>query len=175
MYYTPRAASIIANEDSELYALDRDCFNAIVKDASIKRRERFEDFIDRIEILQELDTYEKSNFCDVLESETFEQGVAVVSQGEIAHHLYFIEEGEAEATIQKGGKTEVVYQYKANDYFGELALLRDEKRAATVTAVKGKLKVCSIHVDAFKRLMGPLEEVLKRNASKYEKYIKIKN
>jgi cAMP-dependent protein kinase regulator len=171
LYNTPRAASIISNEDSVLYALDRDCFNAIVKDASIKRRERFEAFISKVELLQDLDTYEKNNFCDVLESELFEPGQVVVKQGERGTKFYFIEEGEAEALKEKDGKQEVVFKCKENDYFGELALLRDEPRAATVKAV-GKLRVCSIERDVFKRLLGPLEDLLKRNTSRYEKFVK---
>lgn len=173
LYNTPRAPSVIANEDSTLYALDRGCFNAIVKDASIKRRERFENFVAKVELLQDLDNYEKNNFCDVLESETFEDGQIVVKEGERGTKFYFIEEGEAEALKEKGGKQEVVYRCKANDYFGELALLRDEPRAATVKAV-GKLKVCSIERDAFKRLLGPLEDLLKRNTARYEKFVKNK-
>ena len=145
-----------------------------MKDASIRRRERFEDFVNRIDILQELEPYEKNNLCDVLESEVFAEGRSVVTQGEVAHHLYLIEEGEAVALMNKDGVETEVYKYKANDYFGELALLRDDRRAATVKAINGPLKVCSIHVDAFKRLMGPLEELLKRNASKYQAYVKNK-
>lgn len=174
LYNTPRAATIIANEDCVLYALDRDCFNAIVKDASIKRRERFEAFISKVELLQDLDSYEKNNFCDVLESETYEKGQVVIKEGEKGTKFYFIEEGEAEAVKNKGGKEEVVYKYKANDYFGELALLRDEPRAATVKAVSKKLKICSIDREAFKRLLGPLEELLKRNTARYTKYVSSK-
>lgn len=65
-----------------------------------------------------------------------------------------------------------MFEYKENDYFGEIALLKDEPRAATIKAVNGRLKVCSIERDAFKRLLGPLDELLKRNMSKYESYIK---
>ena len=38
LYNAPRAATIIANEDSSLWSLDRSCFNSIVKEASMKRR-----------------------------------------------------------------------------------------------------------------------------------------
>ena len=38
MYNAPRAATITAKEDSVCFSLDRDTFNAIVKQAAIKNR-----------------------------------------------------------------------------------------------------------------------------------------
>jgi len=49
-------------------------------------------------------------------------------------------------------------------------LISDAPRQATVKA-KGKLKVASVDRDSFKRLLGPIEDLLKRNTSKYEKYL----
>lgn len=49
-------------------------------------------------------------------------------------------------------------------------MLRDEARAATVVA-KGKLKLNSVDRESFKRLLGPLEDVLARNVSKYAKFV----
>lgn len=42
LYNAPRAATITAKSDCILFALDRDCFNHIVKDAAAKKREKFE-------------------------------------------------------------------------------------------------------------------------------------
>lgn len=169
-------------EDSVLYALDRDTFNAIVKEASVKRRERFETFIQRIEILQELNSYERNALCDVLVSETFEPGETVIKQGDEGQKFYFVEEGSAEAFQLNSGRLaltagmkepQLVFKYRANDYFGELALLKNEPRAATVKASnEGKLKVCSLDREAFKRLLGPLESMLKKNFSKYQAYLR---
>lgn len=39
LYNAPRAATITADEDSTLFSLDRETFNAIVKEASQKKRE----------------------------------------------------------------------------------------------------------------------------------------
>lgn len=43
-------------------------------------------------------------------------------------------------------------------------------RGANVIA-DGPLDVVSIDRHSFKRLLGPLDEILKRNTSKYEKYM----
>lgn len=61
-------------------------------------------------------------------------------------------------------------QYQTGDYFGEIALLRDTPRAANVIA-KTELVVASIDRQAFKRLLGPLENILKRNMQAYTNFV----
>jgi cAMP-dependent protein kinase regulator len=64
-----------------------------------------------------------------------------------------------------------VKTYKTGDYFGELALLNSEPRAANV---KARTDCVCVTMDrhAFKRMLGPLEELLKRNMDLYVKYKK---
>ena len=45
MYNAPRAATITAKTDSELWSLDRQTFNHIVKEAASKKREKYEEFL----------------------------------------------------------------------------------------------------------------------------------
>jgi CRP-like cAMP-binding protein len=57
-------------------------------------------------------------------------------------------------------------------YFGELALLTDKPRKATIIA-KGRIKLATLGKKAFVRLLGPCVDIIKRNASNYESYITI--
>jgi len=56
-------------------------------------------------------------------------------------------------------------------YFGELALLNDDVRQASIVATSA-MTVAWIGRNMFKRLLGPIDEVLKRNAEKYDKFVK---
>lgn len=82
-------------------------------------------------------------------------------------------DGEAVAskTLEPGKPAQEVKKYKPGDYFGELALLKNEPRAANVIA-KTKLKVVSLERNSFKRLLGPLDDILKRNMDSYINYLK---
>jgi cAMP-dependent protein kinase regulator len=80
--------------------------------------------------------------------------------------------GEAIATktLQPGSAPEQVMCYKPRDYFGEIALLKNEPRAANIIA-KTALTVASIDRESFKRLLGPLDDILKRNMASYSHYV----
>lgn len=87
----------------------------------------------------------------------------------MGHIFYMILEGEAAATkiIAPGQPPEEVKSYSAGDYFGEIALLKNAPRAANVVAKSQTLKVVSLDRNSFKRLLGPLDDILMRNMDTY--------
>lgn len=172
LYNAPRAASIFASTDSTLYVLDRECFNHIVKDSAIKHREKFEKFLSEVELLSSLSAYERSKICDCLQLNIFEPEQRIIREGEKGNTFYLIIEGQAKAVKvnPKTGNEEMVMDYHEKQYFGELSLLKDMPRAASVVAVT-RVKLATIDRNSFKRLLGPLEDILKRNAEKYKKFI----
>jgi cAMP-dependent protein kinase regulator len=60
-------------------------------------------------------------------------------------------------------------KYNTGDFFGERALIKNEPRAANVVAVTACILV-SLDRHSVKRLLGPLENLLKRNFEIYEKF-----
>lgn len=136
LYNAPRAATIIAKTDAITFALDRECFNHIVKDAAAKKREKYEQFLAHIELLDQMDPYERSKIADALKVTKIVNGEFVVKEGERGDTFFMIESGTAIATktLNNDEAPVEVLKYKEGDYFGELSLLRDTPRAANIQA-----------------------------------------
>lgn len=98
LYNAPRAATITAKTDGVVWKLGRDTFNHIVKDAASKKRQKYEDFLGSVKILQSMDPYERSKIADALKEEKFSKGQFVIKEGDIGDKFFIISEGEASAT-----------------------------------------------------------------------------
>lgn len=172
LYNAPRAATIDARTSSTLLALDRETFNNVVKEAVIKRRQLYEEFLRKIELFDSLNTYEKDKICDCLQSKVYQDGEFIIKEGEEGNTFYCIQKGKCKAykLNPNTGKQDLVMEYHENEYFGELAILRDVPRAASVAAA-GPVEVAYLDRASFKRLFGPLEEILKRNSRRYQTYV----
>ena len=95
----------------------------------------------RSNIAENLDKWERLTVADALEAVSFDENEVVVTQGEPGNDFFIIVEGTAVVTqFRNEGEDPVeVGRLGSSDYFGEIALLLDRPRAATVTA-KGPLK-----------------------------------
>ncbi|KAL0949667.1 hypothetical protein HGRIS_009705 [Hohenbuehelia grisea] len=175
MYGHPRAATVLAIESSLLWAVDRITFRTIILKAAHRRRTMYEQFLSTVTLLSSLDAAERSKIADALQSRVYEDGEAVVRQGEMGDTFFFVEDGEAVVTKTLTEDTsetkEITAGYlRKGDYFGELSLLRLAPRAATVSAVQRKtpslpkLKVAALDAPAFTRLLGPLRDLMERKA-----------
>jgi cAMP-dependent protein kinase regulator len=120
-----------------------------------------------------VEPYELTQISDALKAATFNEGDYIIKEGEMGDIFYIIEDGSAVATktLEPGKQPEKVKHYAKGDYFGELALIKGEPRAANIVA-ESPLKLISLDRNSFKRLLGPIEDILKRNSDQYIKYIK---
>ena len=136
LYNAPRAATITAETECLLYALDRQTFNHIVKDAAIRKREKYENFLAKIPLLETVDPYERSQIAEAFKEKSYLAGDYIIKQGEEGRELFFLESGKAYATKQfnEGEEAKRVCEYDVGSYFGELALLKNEPRAANIVA-----------------------------------------
>jgi CRP-like cAMP-binding protein len=68
--------------------------------------------------------------------EHFEPGQEVFHQDDVGDRIYIILAGEAEVLGMRDGKEVTLARLQSGEYFGEMALLNQTKRSATVRCVK---------------------------------------
>lgn len=174
MYNMPRAATIVATSDGTLWAMDRTTFRRIVLKNAFNKRKMYEALLEHVPMLKTLDPYERMNVADALQSRSFTDGEVIITQGDEADCMYFIEEGNVRVTVKNksdpGGEELEVKRYEKGGYFGELALVTHKPRAATAYSI-GSTKCAVLDVQAFERLLGPCMDIMKRNIDQYEEQL----
>jgi cAMP-dependent protein kinase regulator len=160
MYNAPRAATVVsASPKSTLWSLDRITFRRILMDSAFQRRRMYEAFLEEVPLLAYLKKYERAKIADALDTIKYPTGSTIITEGDPGDAFYLLESGEADAL--KNGVEQPVKSYKRGDYFGELALLDDKPRAASIIT-STEVKVARLGRDGFKRLLGPVEEIMRR-------------
>jgi NADH:ubiquinone reductase (H+-translocating) len=67
-----------------------------------------------------------------IQNQHFQAGDVVFQQGDLGDSVYVIEEGECDVLQVQGGSQKLLATLKPGDYFGEMALLSDQSRNATI-------------------------------------------
>uniref|UniRef100_A0A668UW15 Cyclic nucleotide-binding domain-containing protein n=1 Tax=Oreochromis aureus TaxID=47969 RepID=A0A668UW15_OREAU len=174
IYGTPRAATVKAKTDLKLWGIDRDSYRRILMGSTLRKRKMYEEFLSKVSILESLDKWERLTVADALEPVQFEDGEKIVVQGEPGDDFFIITEGIASVLQRRSDIEEYVEvgRLGPSDYFGEIALLLNRPRAATVVA-RGPLKCVKLDRPRFERVLGPCSEILKRNIQRYNSFISL--
>jgi uncharacterized protein YhbP (UPF0306 family) len=88
-----------------------------------------------------------------LQTMQFDSGDVIVRQGAPADKFFIIVEGEVDVVREEGGQQHQLATLQRGQFFGEMAILRDAPRMATVTA-KAPTTVFAMERDAFRGLVG---------------------
>lgn len=137
----------------------------ITEDSESRRERKRKEEIDRrleaighIELFQPLSDEEKLQLAARLKSTPFVRGEAMTRQGNEAHWLYVIIEGEAEVQVTIEGRSEKVAMLGAGDYFGEMGMMTGEARTATVIA-QTDVKCYRLDKEAFRDILRERPEI----------------
>ena len=123
-------------------------------------------------MLDALEPYERMNLADALSSRTFPAGASIIRQGDVADGMYFVERGRVRVTLSSddGVTEEDIVSDNETTYFGELALVENQPRSASVYAADdGVVHVAFLERESFERLLGPCLDIMKRNMETYQK------
>ncbi|MFQ5450409.1 MAG: cyclic nucleotide-binding domain-containing protein [Nitrospinaceae bacterium] len=90
----------------------------------------------------------------------FSDGDVIVTEGIISNNAYIVLSGEVQITKKVDKKTIVIGSLKKGDVFGEMGLISQTVRSATVSAI-GDVTVGFIEKENFDRILQSLPEDLR--------------
>lgn len=171
MYKTPRAATVTAVTLVRTFVLDAVDFRFLLMQTTQEKFLMYEGWLREVELLKVLNHYELSQLSEMMDSHCFDADEEVITQGEVGDRFYILEDGTAAAYICGPGGEKMVKAYEnQGEYFGEVALLTDQPRKATVRATGQGCSVASISKDKFSQVLGPIGEILKKHVDLYPQY-----
>ncbi|KAJ8612110.1 hypothetical protein CTAYLR_002461 [Chrysophaeum taylorii] len=171
MYNTPRAATVAAKTDVTCWKIDRREFRLILAHNARLRSESYKTLLKEVKLrgktnerlLADCLTEEQlTKLADCMDEEDVPAGHNIIVEGEEGNTFYVIAEGDVEISTAKDG---VVGTFTKGAYFGDRALVADEKRAATCKAIKNGVKVLAVDREDFIALLGSIDELVESGSN----------
>lgn len=69
-----------------------------MKDAAIRKRDKYENFLKKVDLLKTMEDYERSQISEAFKDVKFEANDTIIKEGEEGRELYFLVEGDAFAS-----------------------------------------------------------------------------
>ena len=104
-------------------------------------------------IFRDLPRRELETIAAKLSGVHVEAGEVIVRQGAPADKFFIIADGEVEVIREDGGEAKAVARLEQGQFFGEMAILRDTPRTATVRATK-PTTLLAMDRDVFRNLVA---------------------
>jgi len=125
LFQAASPTTITAKVDTKLWTLDKATYQCII----LNRRKLYEKLLEKVSIFESIKLSEREQIAASLQFQYFKIGDTIIKQYELGIAFYIIIEGQVE--VQDGKE---IRQLGVGDYFGEIALLRETGRIASVEA-----------------------------------------
>jgi MFS family permease len=113
-------------------------------------------FLRQVPVLTTLSLQVLDDLASRLQVEAYGPGSEIVRQGDAGDRLYIVKSGQVDVSYESDGRPRVhLATLSKMDYFGEIALLRDVQRTATVRSLD--------HVETYSLQRADFQEILKRS------------
>ena len=150
-----------------LLRLKREEMVALLGDLSSLLRDNFQQrVLGSIEMFKALSPSELSVLVDALVETRYVAGDRVISQGDQGDTFYILKSGVVRVSVKGShGAEKEIAKLGTGDYFGEMALLQDAPRMASVTALE-PTTCMTVDRATFAKVLGPLQALLEREAAR---------
>jgi ABC-type lipoprotein export system ATPase subunit len=156
-----RAATVKASHEGpvSVAALDEKAFNSLINDSRSLREEL-------MSLVQRRDTYSHLQTISALDEKVlgsilkekqpviYSEGHEIIKQGDVGDTFYLLLDGQVDILVKdERGNEVLVNQLSRGSYFGEMALMGNKRRNATVRVSKGhSAKLIELGIQEFDQL-----------------------
>jgi len=166
LYCCPRAATCRTSGECELWRIDQKTFRSILASDSINNDKETRELLRNVPFFKQLDTESMMRISEALSTLSYEAGETIISKGEEGNVFYVVKSGQVKVTdIEVGDSKFDDTVFGPGGFFGERALVTEEKRVANVKALDKVTLFCLSKVD-FNNVLGDFNEVLHRCSDK---------
>jgi cAMP-dependent protein kinase regulator len=152
---SPRSATVEADTDVVVLRLDRTDVDALVSDNSAFREPLRQFYKERVAelllaknpIIGALPAEQRRALIVNAEVRTFDDGAFVVREGDDPTELFFILAGEVEVSRVEHGVPVFINKLQDGQFFGEMAVLQQRPRTASVQAMGAVDVLCFARAD----------------------------
>lgn len=116
-------------------------------------------FLREVPVLTTLSLQVLDDLASRLQVQSYDPGVDIVHQGDTGDSLYIMKSGHVDVSYESDGRPPVhLARLSKMDYFGEIALLRDVQRTATVRSVD-VVETYTLHRTDFQEILRRSREL----------------
>ncbi|KYF48691.1 cyclic nucleotide-binding domain-containing protein, partial [Toxoplasma gondii ARI] len=172
---SPLTASLVTEVDnSVLWVLERDTYNDLIRDMLEARRAVvpvIENFLKSVPIVKDMSETEIQNVARACKIETFSPHQTVFRAGMAGDMFCFIFKGEITMLKPMGAGQEPIElgRLQAGVYFGEMAVIKNQRRTASIIAATDLTLFC-LDKGSFERVLGRVKgKMIERAESLYKR------
>ncbi|MCJ7658905.1 MAG: cyclic nucleotide-binding domain-containing protein, partial [Anaerolineales bacterium] len=177
---SPRNASVRAETPLTLHSLGQADFDRLVRQYvelahNLDRDVKHSWLLRGMPIFDELDGIELDLVAKQLQLETYKDGQVLFREGDLGDRFYIVESGQLVVTRSVNGKTIELSRRGPGDYVGEIALLQNRPRTATITCATA-CTLLSLEAEYFHELVAKnmqVSEVVSRTGSRRLTFIQM--
>jgi cAMP-dependent protein kinase regulator len=131
----------------------------------------FDNVLRKSRLFESLFTAERLEVVKQFKAGSFAKGSFIFKEGDPGDRVYFVKSGEAEVSVSKNNAQMVVARLTTGDFFGEIALLSDQPRTASVRASQD-LDILYLDSPSFKRILNKYPDIESKIMSTMEERAK---
>ena len=167
MYDSPRAATVRANTQAELFKLDRQTFRYIQARHAEGTSKEVSSALRKVPLLEKLTDGQIAKLADAVQMINISKGDSIFKKGEEGNVFYIIKSGKVLISDFGVNSAYDDHHIGPGDFFGERALLTGEPRAASASASQeSDVTLLALDRENFTSLLGPLRELLDENMNR---------